>query len=114
MKKYFLFFVFILSLFSVYAFEPEKYIKDELENIALSRSYSYYYDWGTNTTWKTENVSPQEFLLEAAKNMANNFTYNALNPKPKNINESKVLAQFIWSFIEYKLVRSDAIIVGRK
>lgn len=43
MKKIF-WFLFALICFPIYSFELEKYIEEELQNIAKTRSYDYYYD----------------------------------------------------------------------
>ena len=105
MKKILIFFVTVIPLFSAVAFEPEKYIKEEVKNIARIRSYDYYYDWGEEATpdMKRNCEKPIDALLHAVIESLTNYNYEPYGGKPRTIAESKLFAEFLWAIGESSL-----------
>lgn len=117
MKKIFGFLLALICFFPIYSFEPEKYIEEELQNIARTRSYDYYYDWGEEATldMKQKCKNPLDLLLTSAINFYPKAYNLPLIGKPRTISEAKLFAKYIWMFQECNLsMKNHDFIIEKK
>ena len=116
MKKLLLFLILSFSLTSLYAFDSEYYVIEELKNIAEFQTYEYQFYAGVKANEEAQSFSEKELIEKILLPIAINTYKNtaASFNSPRNISEAKLLAKEVWTLTVYISMRLDLIIRERK
>ncbi|MBQ6780753.1 MAG: hypothetical protein IJP62_05920 [Treponema sp.] len=121
MRKFVVLFLFFFLSSQIYAFNPEKYVSDELVRISEANELIFYYEWGVNEyaekIEKTEKtLTPCMFILYAAFEGFRGVydSYKNLFGEPRNVTEAKQLALYMWEATEYIAIAKGFAIRERR
>lgn len=116
LKRFVTILFFILFANALHAFEYRKYVIEELKSIANTQQHLYHFYAGKhwdNLDWKPDETEIVELLLKTSIGEGMDSVFRTLGT-PKNIAESKMLAQYIWDFNVYLVMQMDYYVRERK
>lgn len=115
-KKKLFIIVFMLIKFSIHAdwenwTELHTYFNEELGKISTVQDTKYYYRWtqtGRNSLKKVDfSRPPTETISFTAYELVRDFDYWNLLGSPRNISETKLLANLCWIQAEYIMITKN-------